>query len=322
MIPADRSPNGPARDDIVLPFQVGDTAVRGRVVRLAGAVDDILRAHEFDDAVSELVGEAAALVAAMGAALKFDGKLIFQIHADDADAPASMAVADYQADGALRATATTNAPAAEGARGLAALVGEGRIVMTVDQGPDMERYQGVTPIEGDTLEAAAVAYFDRSEQIPTAVRLAVGRVERPGEPSRWRAGAVIAQHVPAEGGARERGEAALKSEADREAWERAAALLATTQADELLDPDVSPETLLYRLFHEDGARVFDAKPVRAACSCNATKIEAVLKRYAAEDLADMLEDGAIRVTCEFCRRAYAFDATGTAIDARPRTDVK
>ncbi len=297
--------------------------MRGRVVRLAGAVDQILQAHAFPDPVSELVGEAAALVAAMGAALKFDGKLIFQAHAGDprsSGAPVSMLVADYAAGGALRATASLVGDAgsykgAPGQRGLGALIGEGRIVMTVDQGPDMERYHGVTPIEGDSLETAAAAYFDRSEQIPTAIRLAVGRVSRPGAPVAWRAGAVIAQFVPAEGGVRERGEAILRSQDDRDAWERAAALLNTTQADELIDPAVASETLLYRLFHEDGVRVFERKPVRAECACSSEKIEAVLRRYPAEELEEMIEDGAIRVTCEFCRAAYAFDAEGAPIAA-------
>ena len=114
----------------------------------------------------------------------------------------------------------------------------------------------------------------------------------------------------ARGLARERGDSALQSEEDREQWDRAAAFLATTQADELLDPGLSPEDLLYRLYHEDGVRVFDARPLRAACSCNAAKIAAVLSRYSAEDLADLADDGRIKVSCDFCRRDYYFDREG------------
>ncbi len=294
--------------DFVLPFQVGESAVRGRIVRLSGAVDEILSRHDFAPAVSGLVGEAIALVALMGASLKFHGKLIFQAQGDG---PAPMVVADYTAGGAVRATAKVT----DETSGLAgtALVGAGSIVMTIDQGPDMERYQGVTPLDGDSLEEAAVSYFMQSEQIPTVIRLAVGRLSAPGEPEQWRAGGVMAQFVPGEGGSRERGMEVLMGMDDQDSWDRAAAFVQSTEDDELLDPAISAETLLYRLFHEDGVRVFDAQPLRAECACNARKIEAVLSRYDENDLADMIEDGAITVTCEFCRRAYRFGADGAAI---------
>lgn len=293
------------RDDVIIPFEVGDGAVRGRIVRLGPAINEILKPHEFADPVSELLGEAAALTALMGASLKFDGKLIFQAQGEGA---VTLLVADYVSDGAIRATASIAGETDE--RGLAALMGKGHLALTIDQGPDMERYQGVTPIEGKTLEEAAVGYFDQSEQIPTAVKLAVGKVVRPGQGAAWRAGGVIVQFMPGEGGTRERGEAALKSDEDREVWDRAAAFLSTTQADELLDPALSPEDLLFRLYHEDGVRVFDAKPLRAECSCNAGKIAAVLSRYSSQDLEGLLQDGQIKVSCEFCRRDYYFDEAG------------
>ncbi len=292
-------------DDVIIPFQVGAGAVRGRIVRLGAAIDEILSAHRFSEPASELLGEAAALTALMGASLKFEGRLIFQAQGDG---DVGLLVADYASSGALRATASVNGAAA--IRGLPALMGKGHLALTIDQGPDMERYQGVTPLEGKTLEEAAVAYFDQSEQIPTAVRLAVGKSVLKGEGERWRAGGVMVQFVPGEGGARERGEAVLSSAQDREAWDRAAAFLYTTRADELLDPELSPHELLYRLYHEDGVRVFEAKTLRAACSCNAEKIAAVLSRYAAEELAGLAESGRIKVSCEFCRRDYYFDETG------------
>jgi molecular chaperone Hsp33 len=296
-------------DDVIVPFQIADTAVRGRIVRLDGAIDEILSAHGFPEPLSVLLGEAISLTAMMGAALKFDGKLIFQAQGDG---PVSVLVADYSAGGAIRGTA--KAKAAELPRGMKALIGDGAIVMTIDQGPDMERYQGVTPIEGETLADAAAAYFMQSEQLPTIVKLAVGRIQAPGEAERWRAGGLMAQFVPNEGGTRERGEAALLSADDNETWERARAFIETTQDDELLDPSISAETLLYRLFHEDGVRVFDPQPLRAECGCNQGKIEAVLSRYSAEDLHDMVEDGAITVTCEFCRKEYRFTQEGAPLE--------
>ncbi len=292
-------------DDVIVPFQVAGTAVRGRIVRLAGAIDEILSAHQISDQVSALLGEAISLTAMMGSSLKFDGKLIFQAQGDG---PVSMVVADYISGGALRGTASV----ADGdlPKGMKALLGKGSVALTIDQGPDMDRYQGVTAIEGETLADTAVAYFKQSEQIPTIVKLAVGRIQAPGEKACWRAGGLMAQFVPSEGGARERGEAALLTDEDRETWERARAFIETTQDDELLDPAIGAETLLYRLFHEDGVRMFDPQPLRADCACNRDKIGAVLSRYNAEDLSDMVEDGTITVTCEFCRKKYRFTPEG------------
>ncbi len=292
-------------DNAIFPFQVGETAVRGHVVRLSGVIDEILQAHQFPDMVSSLVGEAASLATMMGAALKFDGKLIFQAQGDG---PVSMLVADYTAGGALRATA--NLRDGDISQTGIALLGEGHIVMTIDHGADMERYQGVTPIEGADLAEAAIAYFAQSEQIPTVVRLAVGRLSTPGEPDRWRAGGIMAQFVPGEGGTRERGEEILQSEEDRDVWARVAAFVGTAKDDELLDPAISAETLLYRLFHEDGVRAFAPQPVRAECGCNGEKIAAVLSRYSEDELHDMVEAGAIKVVCEFCRKGYHFTPQG------------
>ena len=296
--------------DFVLPFQVGESAVRGRIARLSGSIDEILSRHDLPHEVSTLLGEAVTLVALMGAALKFDGKLIFQAQGKG---PVSMVVADYAAGGALRGMAKTAGDI--GDRIGATLIGDGHIVMTIDQGPDMERYQGVTPLDGARLEEAAVAYFMQSEQIPTAIRLAVGRLSAPGEPDQWRAGGVMAQFVPSEGGVRERGSEMLMSADDQESWDRAAAFIQSTKDDELLDPAIEAETVLYRLFHEDGVRVFDRHPLRAECSCNPNKIEAVLAQYEAADLADMVEDGVITVTCEFCQRRFRFNEKGALLPA-------
>lgn len=316
--PAREALSGAQQEDFVLPFQVGEHAVRGRVVRLDGAIDEILSRHAFPPAVSDLLGQAVALVAMMGASLKFDGKLIFQAQGPG---PTPMIVADYASGGALRATAKVEDGFDSDAIGTALLGDKAHIVMTIDQGSDMERYQGVTAVEGDTLAQAAVAYFDQSEQIPTAVRLAVGRLAEPGGRERWRAGGVMAQFVPGEGGTRARGEEMLMSADDQEAWDRAAAFVNSAQDDELLDPAISPETLLYRLFHEDGVRVFDPQPLRAECSCRSASIEAVLARYSREDLSDMVEDGVIKVSCEFCRRDYHFTPDGAPIgDEGEKTD--
>ncbi|WOI53575.1 Hsp33 family molecular chaperone [Parvularcula sp. LCG005] len=319
MFDQDPSPQGSEpkipSDDVIIPFQVGEAAVRGRIVRLGPAVDTLLQRHDFPDPVKALLGEAEALVAMLGTALKFDGKLIMQAQGDG---PVSAIVADYSADGSLRATATFR----EGGRDEAAnaqgpelhyLLRKGHMVMTIDQGPDMERYQGVVPLEGPTLARATINYFNQSEQIPTAIQLAVGQVTTV-KGQAWRAGGIMVQFMPGEGGTRERGEEITMADVDRDLWERAVILMNTTQPDELLDPMVRPEQLLFRLFHEDGVRVFDPLTAHFGCTCSRAKVAGVLSQYAADDLKDMVTNGAIEVTCDFCREEYRFelDETGDA----------
>jgi molecular chaperone Hsp33 len=305
--------SGGPNDDVVIPFQVGETAVRGRLVRLGPAIDDLLSRHDFPLPLKQLVGETAALVAMLGASLKFKGKLILQAQGDG---PVSMVVADYTAGGALRATAKIQ-EGHEGTVGEAQgpelhfLLRKGHMVMTIDQGADMERYQGVVPLEGPNVAKATVNYFAQSEQIPTAIELAVGRITDEEGRETWRAGGIMAQFMAAEGGNRERGEEVILADDDREAWNRAAILLETVKPDELLDPTVTPEALLYRLYHEDGVRVFDGSTAHFACTCNREKIAVVLAQYSRADIEDMIEDEAIEVTCDFCREQYRFELDET-----------
>lgn len=300
-------PPAGGHDDAVFPFQLDGSAVRGRMVKLGAVVDEVLSRHAYAPPVSVLLGEALALAALLGSALKFDGKLILQIKGSG---PVSLLVTDYETSGGMRAYAgveeTKPLPADASAKDL---LGEGYFALTIDQGPDTDRYQGVVPLDGTSLADFALAYFSQSEQIPTALELAVGRsYQAGGEGETWRAGGIMAQFMPGEGGARERGEAELLKEVDEEEWLNAATLLSTTQADELLDPTLPPEDLLYRLFHEGGVRAFEPAPLAFRCGCTREKIVAVLSRYEAAELAAMAEeDGRIHVTCEFCNEAYEFD---------------
>jgi molecular chaperone Hsp33 len=293
------TPSAP-QDDFVAPFQIEGKPVRGRVARLGAVVDDILTRHDYPEAVANLLGEACALAALVGASLKFDGRLILQAQGDG---PVAFVVADYDASGALRGYCRFDAArVAEASKGFArpgakSLLGDGAFIMTIDQGPDTERYQGITPIEGETLALCAEHYFAQSEQIPTRVRLAVGQVQTDGPP-RWRAGGLILQNI-AEDEARG---------PTQDAWETAQAMIATLGEDELIDPTLSAERLLFRLFHEDGARLFKAAPLRAFCRCSQERITSVLKSFPASERADMIEDdGKIRVTCEYCSRVYELE---------------
>jgi molecular chaperone Hsp33 len=286
------------KDDLVAAFQIEGLPVRGRVVRLSAAIDEILTRHAYPEPVANLLGEACALAALVGSSLKIDGRLIVQAQGDG---PVSYVVCDYDSEGSLRGYCRYDeARVAEVSQGFArpgarTLLGEGVFVMTIDQGPDMDRYQGVTPIEGETLALAAERYFDQSEQTPTRVRLAVGQLQTE-HGFVWRAGGVLLQNI-AEDFARG---------STQDAWERAQALFETLGEDELIDPTVPPEVLLYRLFHEDGVRLYTPRPLKAFCRCSEDRIRGVLKSFTAEERADMVEpDGAIKVTCEYCSRVYA-----------------
>ncbi|HEY1753327.1 MAG TPA: Hsp33 family molecular chaperone [Caulobacteraceae bacterium] len=285
-------------DDLAAPFQIENQPVRGRLARMGGAIDEILTRHDYPPAVANLLGETCALAALVGSSLKFEGRLIVQAQGDGA---VPYVVADYDTEGALRGYCRYDperlaalAPDGFKALGAKALLGKGVFIMTIDQGPDMERYQGVTPIEGETLALCAERYFAQSEQTPTRVRLAVGQVDK-GDGPKWRAGGIMLQNI-AEDEARG---------ATAEAWTEAQFLFETVGEDELIDPTLTPETLLYRLFHEQGVRLFAAQPLRAFCRCNEERILGVLKSFGAEERAGMIEpDGRIHVTCEYCSRVY------------------
>jgi molecular chaperone Hsp33 len=293
-------PNPPVPDDQVAAFQIEGEPVRGRLARLGPAVDEILRAHDYPECVANLLGEACALAALVGSNLKFDGRMIIEARGNG---PVRFVVADYDTSGGLRGyCGFDEAEVARAGQGFVrpgarTLLGDGHFMMTVDQGPDMDRYQGVTAIEGETLALCAEQYFAQSEQTPTRVRLAVGQADV-GEGLRWRAGGVLIQNI-AEDDARGPTE---------EAWVRTQALFETIGEDELIDPQLSSNHLLFRLFHEDGVRVFRAQPLRAFCRCSQDRIENVLKSFAPAERADMIEtDGKIRVTCEYCSKVYAVE---------------
>jgi molecular chaperone Hsp33 len=287
-------------DNLAAAFQIEGWPVRGRIVRLGETIDAIVSAHDYPEPVAALLGEAIALAALVGSSLKFEGRLIVQAQGDG---PVRYVVADYDTDGAMRGycrfDADEVAAASQGfARpGARTLLGQGVFVMTLDRGPDFERTQGITPIEGESLSLAAEHYFQQSEQIPTKVRLAVGQVTT-DEGTAWRAGGALLQLIAGD-------EARGSTE---EVWDRSRALFQTLADDELIDPTITPEVLLFRLFHEDGVRLEDARELKAECRCSKDRIGAVLASFGEEERADMVEpDGKIRVTCEYCATTYELE---------------
>jgi molecular chaperone Hsp33 len=297
------------QDDLILPFQAEQADVVGRLVKLGPTVDTILSRHAYPEPVSKLLGEAVALTALLGAALKFEGKFILQA---STDGPVDLLVADYQVPGGLRGYARFSAERLAELPADGRLLGEGHLAMTIDRGVETERYQGVVPLEGESLTEAADTYFRQSEQLPTFIRLAVARHYRAGSTGgrswTWRAGGLLVQKLTREGGRSVAREAAF-SEED---WTRARALAETVEDHELLDPLLPPDRLLYRLFHEEQVRAFRAIPLESYCSCSRARVEELLRRFSAEDLAEMVVDGEMWVTCEFCNSRYQFDPASFA----------
>lgn len=284
-------------DNLAAAFQIDGWPVRGRIVRLGDAINTVLSAHDYPEPVAALLGEACVLAALVGSSLKFEGRLLVQAQGDG---PVRYVVADFGTDGSLRGFCRYDAKEVAAAStgfarpGAKTLLGGGVFIMTLDRGADFERTQGITPIEGESLSLCAEHYFEQSEQVPTRVRLGVGRVATADGES-WRAGGALIQVVA--------GDDARGSTDD--VWERSRALFHTLADDELLDPTIAPQTLLYRLFHEDGVRLEDARALAAVCRCSRDKIVTTLKSFPPEERADMAEDdGLIHVTCEYCSTTY------------------
>jgi len=300
-------------DDSVLPFSVEPLDLRGRIVRLGASVDHILARHAYPAPVARLVGEALALTVLLGSSLKIDGRFQLQARSDGA---VDMLVVDFDAPGRLRAFARYDLAKLAGAMEGRDLLGSGHLAFTVDQGHDASRYQGIVALDGQGLEQAADQYFRKSEQIPTRVRLAVAQSVTARGFS-WRAGGLMVQFLPGASEARrpvdlDPGDAPdglqFDAAAEDDAWLEAKALAATIEDHELVDPTLSSERLLYRLFHEPGVKVFEPKSVRDACRCSDDGIRAMLRGFSASERADMVgDDGMIGVTCEFCSTFRAFN---------------
>ena len=305
-------------DDVALPFAVEPLDVRGRVVRLGPSVDAILSRHGYPAPVARLLGEAAALTALMGAALKLEGRFQLQTRSDG---PVDMLVVDFDAPDRLRAFARFDVERlaqaqAQGGATPAALLGSGHLAFTIEQGGDFSRYQGLVALAGQGLEEAAHEYFRQSEQIPTLVRLAVAE-NVTGAGANWRAGGLMVQFLPEASQGRRPPDlppgdapagALVEETPEDDAWAEARALAATVEDHELVDPLLSSERLLFRLFHERGVKVFEPRPLRQACRCTDLRIRDMLRQFTPQERRDMVgDDGRIGVTCEFCSTHRDFD---------------
>jgi molecular chaperone Hsp33 len=293
-----RSPPHP--DDLVQPFRIDPFALRGRLVRLGPTVDRILSQHDYPEPVAAILGEAITLAVVLAGALKYDGIFTLQTKGDG---PVRLIVADVSTAGAVRGYAQYDSNRLGAIAGRAGqspsvpqLCGGGYIAFTVDQGENTERYQGIVDLTGATLAECAQHYFRQSEQIQAGIKLSAARVEG----GMWRAGGLMLQRVPPEGGY------GVIADDVEDGWRRAMVLMSSATADELTNPDLSPRRLLYRLFHEETVRVFDTQPVEARCRCSRERIIGILRSFPPQDLDELREDKVTTVTCEFCNTTYEF----------------
>lgn len=308
-------------DDHVIPFQVEGLDVRGRAVQLGPMLDQILTRHTYPEPVAQLLAEGIVLTVLLGTSLKFEGRLILQTKGDG---PVELLVVDFRAPASVRAYAQfdqekLDQAIKDGSSLPHQLLGKGVLAFTIDQGANMQRYQGIVEMKGDTLSQMAESYFKQSEQIPTSIKLSVAELIAKNEDGKsehqWRAGGILIQFLPhasdrmsqadLPGGDLPDGIEEETADED-DAWTEAKVLVETVSASELTDPQVGSERLLYRLFHERGVRIFEAGSVRDECSCSRDHLFGVLSRMDKEELVDTFTDGKIEIACEFCSTQHQF----------------
>ncbi len=283
------------RDDAIQPFNLGRLHLGGRLVRLGPALDRILSQHDYPEAISRVLGELITITVVLGAGLKFEGRMTAETRGDG---PVHLLVADYTSGGDVRAYAGFDRQRlGSGVSQLSGLVGKGILVMTVDQGSKSDIYQSVVELDGSDLADCMRGFFRQSDQIDTALEVAVKR-----QAGCWRSGAIALQRIAELGPGDE-----PVSLAEREdAWNTTTVLLSSVTAGELTDPFLTSRGLLYRLFHDIGVRVHEPKDVRFACSCSQTRALTMLRRLPADSIDEYVVDGEIEVVCKFCNRRQIF----------------
>jgi molecular chaperone Hsp33 len=317
-----------AWDDTVLPFQLDQSDIRGRVARLDGVLDQVLAQHDYPPSVEALVAEMALLTALIGQTIKLRWKLSLQVRGDG---PARLIATDYYGptdDGEparIRAYASYNKDDIDPTGHQFSQIGKGYFAILIDQGEGTTPYQGITPIAGGSLSACAETYFAQSEQLPTSFQLIYGKSSVPGGSETWRAGGIMLQAMPKASPLSSLGEASedglttvddLMNDDEGENWNRATMLMRTAEELELIGPTVAPTELLFRLFHEEQPRVFDAQPVKFGCSCSEDKVRQSLSIYSAKDIAHMTtDDGIVTADCQFCGAHYEFQPDTLGFEA-------
>jgi molecular chaperone Hsp33 len=284
-------------DNLVQSFQLESSHLRGRLVRLGSVLDIILNQHAYPEKIGHLLAEAIAVGTALASALKYDGVFTLQAKGDGV---VRMLVVDITSNGGIRAYAQFDKDRlADAEHGDARLLGKGYLAFTCALTGKEDRYQGIVALEGYGLAEAVQHYFRQSEQIPTGIMVAAYRDAH----GRWRAGCLLIQRMPREGGIN-----IENHTPEVEDWTRAMMVMGTLTAQELTDAALLAENLLFRLFHEEGVRVFEPLQLRHQCRCSQTRVENMLRSLPQAEVEDMVVGDKVTVTCEFCNKSYPFDA--------------
>ncbi len=303
-MPRRAAASAPVEADLVQPFMLESSGIRGDLVRLGAVADHVISRHAYPDPLAALLGEMLALAAMLSSMMKYDGVFTLQTKGEG---PVGLMVVDMTTKGHLRGyagfdadrlaatLARRGAAPDDGPPGVPEFLGQGHLAFTVDQGPHTERYQGIVELSGSTLANCLQHYFRQSEQIQTGLIVAAGQAA-----GAWRSAGLILQRIPDES-------AGAGAEPDEDAWRRAMLLQASCTDAELLDPALPVNDLLYRLFHEEGVRVFRRRPLVARCRCSRRRLVDTLRAMPRAQVEDLKIDGKVVVTCEFCDRRYRFD---------------
>ncbi|MDY0008074.1 MAG: Hsp33 family molecular chaperone HslO [Bdellovibrionales bacterium] len=296
--------SGLVDDNVIQPFRLEKSNVRGRMVRVGSVLEHIMQQHKYPPPVSALLSEVATLCLLLSAMLKYEGIFTLQIKGDG---PIRMLVADVTHQGEMRAYASFDE---QGVKKLAKrkkevrgdhyhLLGKGYIAFTVDQGDAENRYQGIVELKGDSIVEAVQHYLTQSEQIKTSFKLAVHPQD-----GQWRTGAIMIQQMPED----DAGKKQAPSDVSLDDWARAVMLLDTCSDGEMLSPVLHSADLLYRLFNEDGVRVYSPTHLRFKCRCSREKVENILRTIPQAELEEICEkDGHVSIKCEFCSEEYMFN---------------
>ena len=288
--------------DLVIPYRVERVGLRGRLLRFGPLLDQILARHGYPTPVAILLAETMALAALLGSTLKYEVAFTLQANGKG---PVRIIVADLTSDGEIRAYAQFDAKAVAGfgsqVISVPALLGQGHLAFTADWGPDKDRHQGIVELTGATLTECVHHYFRQSEQIDAAIKVAVEEDGLDGE-NGWRAGGIMVQRLPGEGPRPETSQAE-----NEDGWREAVALMASVTDEELTNPRLTPDRLLYRLFHEPGVRMFAPRGLRPGCRCSREKVTGTLLAFPKAEVLDLLDRSVVSVKCEFCGEAYEFD---------------
>ncbi len=294
-------------NDCVIPFQIDKAHITGRMMRCQKSISRILNQHNYPIPVARLLGEALLLVALLGSGMKLKHRMILQIKGDGA---LPLLVADYYADGSMRGYVECNDDLYKKWTGGETvnpflLIGKGYLAITIDNADGSKPYQGVVALQGESLSAAILAYIEDSDQIKSLLKLFINQKDYDGV-TQWYGAAMLVQKLGKSGDSFKT-ETIDNDDDELEQWTRIKALFLTVSEEELCDETLAPERLLFRVFHEDGVRVFDEKLIHFDCKCDMGRLEAILKNSNPNDLQEMAnEQGIVEAQCQFCQNKYQF----------------